>query len=47
MALLTLRYRDARDSLCEAAVAPWNGMVTMYTLMCVAHLLAWLKLSSR
>ena len=46
MALFTLRYGD--NLLCGAASgAPWNGMVTMYILMCVAHLAPWLKLISR
>jgi hypothetical protein len=48
MALLTLRYGDARDLVCgTASGAPWNGMITMYMLMCVAHLPPWLRLLSR
>jgi hypothetical protein len=44
MALLTMYYDSARELLCEAAGgAPWNGMVTMYLLMCAAHLPPWLK----
>jgi hypothetical protein len=48
MALLTLRYEDTRGLLCGAANgAPWNGMVAMYLLMCVAHMPPWLKLLAR
>ena len=44
MALLTLNYDDA---LCRAAGGTsWNGMATMYLLMCIAHLSPWLKLLS-
>ena len=46
MALLTVRIGDARDILCGAVNgAPWNGMVAMYALMCVAHLPPWLRVS--
>ena len=45
MALLTLHYDNARELLCGApGGAPWNGMATMYLLMCAAHLPPWLKL---
>jgi hypothetical protein len=48
MALLTLRYGDMREFLCGAGhVAPWNGMVAMYLMMCAAHLPPWLKVLSR
>ncbi len=48
MALLTLYYDNARELLCGAVGGtPWNGMATMYLLMCAAHLPPWLKVLSR
>ena len=48
MALLTSQYGGAQDLLCGTANgAPWNSMVMMYILMCIAHLPPWLKLLAR
>jgi hypothetical protein len=48
MALLTFYDDGARDLPCGMVDGtPWNGMATMYLLMCAAHLPPWLKLLSR
>ena len=48
MALLALPHQNAQDLLCAAgSSAPWNGMATMYLLMCAAHLPPWLKILAR
>ena len=47
MALITLRQGDPPEMLCASIGAPWNGMATMYLLMCVGHLPPWLRLLAR
>ena len=45
MAVSTWRYEDAHDVICGAASGiSWNSMVVMYLLMCLVHLLPWIKL---
>jgi hypothetical protein len=49
MALLTYVSGGDADMMCSAAhsVSPPSGMVPMYVLMSVFHLLPWLKLITR